>query len=550
MTSSTIPPFQLPDSAKRSRKVDRVAGPEIGTAEIVSARFPSSSSSSRKSEELVSSSQSDSLFGEENPEPPSGASIEANSALEKSNAELMLRMAELEKRVDEFMKTRDGQDAKDKDREAEPSAPLLPLCVRTLRNSLEEPLPETLETVSSTTSQRLNILLEDMDLLDAEEMNTVTKDTGKIVVENEQDAQTACDMDREEKVHKEEIAKNNVSTAEKESESTKPSLTSKPKKLTGDREKPPERSFIRTRSKRKMKDTAHGKLEKATVNVITISDSGTKVPEPSEPKVDDQDRRREKRPRDQSKGEAAELREETNSRKRTKASRGRTRKGSKHEVGRSKSAKPAEDEERQLVPRKHSVSSTAPLALNKQPKDPVIRLKNMKKKWCASRAHQNKWADDEVTSSTTSTAPSGDAVKDKRTKAGKVDKSSQPQKKGKEPVKSGAPSFTTTDISTSTKKDELAEPDDIFVDKISPLTFVANPSLLPPSIERTSETKPKRQPRCPTRQPRRTMTRRAAETTVLVDVSEDEDSLPDLSLDLRDGKSEGPDNSDISLIHV
>ena len=548
MTSSTIPPFQLPDSAKRSRKVDRVAGPEIGSAEIVSARFPSSSSSSRKSEELVSSSQSDSLFGEENPEPTSGAPAEANSAMEKSNAELMLRVAELEKRVDEFMKTRDGQDAKDKDAEPEPSAPLLPLCVRSLRNSLEEPLPETLETVSSTTSQRLNILLEDMDLLDAEEMNTVTKDTGKIVVENEQDAQTACDMDREEKVHEEEIAKNNVSTAEKEPESTKPSLNSKPKKLSG--EKPPERSVIRTRSKRKMKDTAHGKLEKATVNVITISDSGTKVPEPSEPKVDDQDRRREKRPRDQSKGEAAELREETNTRKRTKASRGRLRKGSKHEVGRSKSAKPAEDEERQLVPRDHSVSSTAPVAFNKQPKDPVIRLKNMKKKWCASRAHQNKRADDEVTSSTTSTAPSGAAVKDKRRRAGKVDKSSQPQTKRKEPVKSGAPRFTTTDISTSTKKDELAEPDDIFVDKISPLTFVANPSLLPPSIERTSETKPKRQPRCPTRQPRRTMTRRAAETTVLVDVSEDDDSLPDLSLDLRDGKGEGPDNSDISLIPV
>ena len=540
MTSSTIPPFQLPDSAKRSRKVDRVAGPEIGTAEIVSARFPSSSSSSRKSEELVSSSQSDSLFGEENPEPTSAASAEANSAMEKSNAELMLRMAELEKRVDELMKTRDVQDAKDKDPETEPSAPLLPLCVRSLRNSLEEPLPETLETVSSTTSQRLNILLEDMDLLDAEEMNTVTKDTGKIVVENEQDAQTACDMDREEKVNKEEIAKNNVSTAEKEPESTKPSLTSKPKKLSG--EKPPERSFIRTRSERKMKDTAHGKLEKATVNVITISDSETKVPEPSEPKVDDQDRRREKRPREQRKGEAAELREETNRRKRTKASIGRLRKGSKHEVGRSKSAKPAEDEERQLVPRDHSVSSTAPLALNKQPKDPVIRLKNMKKKWSASRAQQNKGAHDEVTSSPTSTAPSGAAVKDKRTKAGTVDKSSQPHTKGKEPVKSGAPSFTTTDVSTSTKKDELDDPgpEDVFVDKISPLTFVANPSLLPPSIERTCEIKPKRQP----------MTRRAAETTVLVDVSKDDDSLPDLSLDLRDGKGEGPDNSVISLIPV
>ena len=50
----------------------------------------------------------------------------------------------------------------------------------------------------------------------------------------------------------------------------------------------------------------------------------------------------------------------------------------------------AEDKlERQLLPRDHSVSSTAPLALNKQPKDPVIRLKNTKKKLNASRAQKN-----------------------------------------------------------------------------------------------------------------------------------------------------------------
>ena len=491
------------------------------------------------------------MFGEENPEPPSKASAEANLAMEKSNNELVLRVTELVKLVGELLKSRGGQDAKDKDPVAEPSAPLLPLCVRSLRNSLEEPLPETLETVSSTTSHRLNILLEDMDLLDAEEMNTVTKDCGKIV-ENEQDAKTASDMDREERVHDKDIVRKNVSPAEKEPESSKPSLNSKPKKLSG--EKPPERSVIRTRSKRRMKDDVHAILQTATVNVITIPDSGTAVPEPSEPKVDDQDRRtkRVKRPRDQSQGESAELKE-TNSRKKTKASRCRPRKGSKHKVVHSKSTKPVEDEElfpSQLVPLDQPVSSTAPLAFDKQPKDPVIRLKNMKKKWCASRTHQNKGADDEVTSSTTSTAPSGAAGKDKQTKSGKVDKSTQAQTKGKVHVKSGAPSFTATDISKSTKKDKLDEPDDVFVDKISPLTFVENPSLLPPSIERTSETKPKRQPRCPTRQPRRTMTRRAAETTVLVDVSEDEDSLPDLSLDLRDGQGGGPDNSDISLIPV
>ncbi|XP_063682944.1 uncharacterized protein LOC134817635 [Bolinopsis microptera] len=167
VTSSDIPPFQIRAPEQRARQSTSRQAQDISR---LKTRSRSTSSTSKHSEEPVSSSgepvssSGDRLFGEQttrNPGP--STSVEAVSNSDQSEANMKAMIEEI---VTKYLPNNVGNQGDSHDtvqqkppvaseREPDAAAPC---------KTLEEPLPETLESVQSTTSRNLGMLLDDMEL--------------------------------------------------------------------------------------------------------------------------------------------------------------------------------------------------------------------------------------------------------------------------------------------------------------------------------------------------------------------------------------------------
>jgi len=549
VSSSTIPPFQIPAPEQRAKQSTSRPAQDISR---LKTRSRSTSSTSKRSEEPVSSSgepissSGDCLFGGQptrNPSSSRQTSGEAASTCGQSEANIKAMIEEI---VIKYLPNNVGNQGDSpltekhdtaqpplaSDREPDAAAPC---------ETLEEPLPETLESVHSTTSQNLGMLLDDMELLDAAKaMETETSTDRNVPEEKEKQPKKTKSKDAGYPQTRQPKGKQEN---QKPSEPTS-SLNFKKKSLG--------RGKVMTRSERKrmcpfspaygtgkMKESV-GEIEKdrhdgteakksKTIHLETVSEAESEclAPIPSEsqppciplPKKTALDRKKaHKYNRIYIERESPKV-----VRKPTKVSRSKSERivspvKTKKEEKRPRKTAGAENltNKERGRPLTHkskevkSVSATPVSSATLRKVSPVIRLKNSHKVWCA---------DSKRKLAGPSAKPHAGGVK-----LGKLAEEG--------PI--GGESSTSVGSLIQNREEiaKIGEPvgeDDSSIDFVEK---VSSFSLLPSKIERTSEFKSKTRPNS-TKKKRRVSTDKEFS---LVDVSEDDDSLPDpdLSLDLRD----------------
>ena len=159
VSSSTIPPFQITASEKKARKAEQAAPEAVPDEPPRNTRVRSTSSTSKRSEEMVTSSQGDKLFGDLSREHPTHDPGPCQqTAVTNDTTTMVLSLANIEAILDMIV-------AK--------YLPKLGPVVEELvakylpRNHadkalscdmMEEPLPDTLESLASSGSMNLAML--------------------------------------------------------------------------------------------------------------------------------------------------------------------------------------------------------------------------------------------------------------------------------------------------------------------------------------------------------------------------------------------------------
>ena len=558
VTSSTIPPFQIPAPEQRAKQSTSRPAQDISR---LKTRSRSTSSTSKRSEEPGSSSgepissSGDCLFGGQSTRNPGSSrqtSGEAASTCDQAEANMKAMIEEI---VIKYLPNNVGNQGDSpltekhdtvqlplaSDREPDAAAPC---------ETLEEPLPETLESVQSTTSQNLGMLLDDMELLDAAEaMETETSTDRNVPEEKEKHPK---------KTKSKDAGYPQTRQAKGKQENQKPS---KPTSSSNFKKKSLGRVKIMTRSERKrmcpfspaygtgkMKESV-GEIEKdrhdgteakksKTIHLETVSEteSECRSPIPSEsqppciplPKKTALDRKKAhkynriyidrkspkvvlvRKPTKVSRSKSERIVSPLKTKKEEKRPRKTAGAGN---LTNKERGRPLTHKSKEVK----SVSATPVSAATLRKVSPVIKLKNSHKVWCADSKRKL----------------AGPAAKPN---AGGV-------KLGKLAEENPIGGESSTSVGSLNHTDEeiakIGEPvgeDDCSIDFVEK---VSSFSLLPSKIERTSEFKSKTRPNS-TKKKRRVSTDKEFS---LVDVSEDDDSLPDpdLSLDLRDLR----DNKDI-----